>query len=268
MDLDALTRWGIGDRVLNRAIAGAEPVGVCLAEQLRGDLPPLRLGERVLKEIVERVDALVRATASARSAEPRALDVTVDLGGGRRLTGVVPDVRGDRIVRVHYSNLGPKHRFASWLDVLALAAGLPDRSWTASTFGWHKVKAVQHSLIGPLDHSALDHLRALVDIYDRGRCEPLPLPLGTAHAWADSIRAHKDPEWSARREWETSDGSPVPGEQEDPAHVRVFGRGAPFRALLTEAGPDERWSDQDTRLGQYAWRMWQPVFDNEQVRSA
>jgi exodeoxyribonuclease V gamma subunit len=169
---------------------------------------------------------------------------------------------------VHYSSLSPKHRFASWLDLLAVSAGLPDQSWTASTYGWHRTGTPQHSLLGPLDHTAPAHLRALVDVYDRGRCEPLPLPVRTTHAWADSIRAHKPPRWSAAREWETQTGSPVPGEQEDAAHVRVFGRAARFACLENRPRADERWNDEATRLGQYALRMWQPVFDNEMVMPA
>jgi len=266
VELDSLAAWEIGDRVLRRAIAGADPTGVFLAEQLRGDLPPLRLGERILfQDIGPRVDRLFAATAAARSIAPRAVDVTVDLGDGRRLTGVVPDVRGNRIVRVHYSSLSPKHRLASWVDLLALSTGLPDQSWTASTVGWHRSGTPMHSLVGPLDHRALDHLRALVDVFDRGTCEPLPVPLRTAHAWADSVRARKDPWRSAVFEWETRDGSPVPGEQDDAAHVRVYGRRAPIACLLQEPRPDERWHDERNRLGQYALRIWQPVFDQEQV---
>jgi exodeoxyribonuclease V gamma subunit len=269
VELDSLASWEIGDRVLRRAIAGDDPTGVFLAEQLRGDLPPLRLGERILAEsIAPRVDMLFSATAAARLSVARAVDVTVDLGDGRRLTGVVPDVRGNRIVRVNYSNLAAKHRLAAWVDLLALSAGLPDHSWTATTFGWHRSKTPMQALAGPLDHRALEHLRDLVDVYDRGRREPLPIPPRTAHAWADSVRARKDPYWPARREWETQDSSPVPGEQDDAPHVRVFGRTAPFECLLEEPREDERWNDQRNRMAQYAMRIWQPVFDDEQVTPA
>jgi exodeoxyribonuclease V gamma subunit len=82
---------------------------------------------------------------------------------------------------------------------------------------------------------------------------------------ADAVRAHRQPDWPARGEWESSDGSPVPGEQEDPAHVRVFGRSAPVDCLLQPPASDETWNDQPHRLGQYALRLWQPIFDHEQV---
>ncbi|WP_148573241.1 exodeoxyribonuclease V subunit gamma [Nocardioides caldifontis] len=268
VELDALTKWQVGDRVLRQAISGLDPQHVFLAEQYRGDLPPLQLGTRLLEEIAQRVNGLYLASAPDRSLEPRSVDVTVDLGGGRRLTGVVPDVRGNRIVRVHYSSLSAKHRLASWVDLLALSAGLPDQVWTAATYGYHKAQGWRRSLLGPVDHSALDLLRALVDVHDRGLREPLPLPLKTGHAWADAVRAHKNPLWSAKREWEPGDNSPVPGEQEDAAHVRVHGRAAPFSRLLEDARPDEQWvAGERNRLGQYSRRIWDPVFDHEQVSS-
>ncbi len=236
VELDALQSWAVGDRILRQAVAGADPVQVFLAEQLRGELPPLQLGGHVLRKVTERVNALYLATAASRTVPARPVDVTVDLGDGRRLTGVVPDVRGHRIERVHYSSLSAKHRLASWLDLLALSAGLPDQSWTASTVGWHRTGTPQRALAGPLDHRALDHLRDLVDVFDRGRCEPLPLPLRTGYAWADAVRARTDPRRTAEGEWTTRDGSPVPGEAADPAHVRVFGRQAPFEVLLAPVG--------------------------------
>jgi exodeoxyribonuclease V gamma subunit len=264
VEVDALTAWAVGDRVLHAVLAGRDPHHTLLAEQLRGDLPPLRLGERQLHDITARVQALCEATVDARRGDPRSVDVTVDLGGGRRLTGVVADVRGHRVVRVRYATLSAKHRLASWVDLLALAAAMPDASWTASTFGHHRVGPRQ-SLLGPVDHRAVDLLRDLVELRDRGLCEPLPLPLRTGHAYADAVRAHSGATWKARSEWEGSTGSPVPADRDDAAHVRVFGRDAPFDRLVAPPRSDERWNHERSRLGQYALRLWQPLFDHEQV---
>jgi exodeoxyribonuclease V gamma subunit len=166
------------------------------------------------------------------------------------------------VVRVHYSNLGPQHRLASWVDLLALSAAEPDSSWTASTFGWHRTGA-RSSLLGPVDHTGIDLLRQLVDLYDRGLREPLPLPLATGHAWADSRRARKDPVRSATLAWEGSESSPVPGERADPWHERLLGRAAPFEILQTPPSDDELWGREPTRLGQYAARLWEPLFESE-----
>ena len=44
VELDALEMWGVGDRLLREVLAGAGPVAVMTAEQLRGTLPPGGLG--------------------------------------------------------------------------------------------------------------------------------------------------------------------------------------------------------------------------------
>ena len=287
VEVDNLQKWAVGNRVLERALAGADREGVFLAEQLRGDLPPQSLGVRQLHEIAERAQALMNSSREARQAEARSYDVTVALGaeaittspeGGpatpRRLTGVVPDVRGHRIVRVHYSSLSPRHRLEAWVDLLALSAGLPDQSWRSDVYGWHsRTKRPQHALVPPLDHTATALLGQLVDLYDRGLREPLPLPLRSAHAWAEATHTHRDADRALGAAWESSDSSPVPGEQDDAAHVRVFGRGAPVRCLLDPARADETWSDgtnagEQTRLGQLALRLWEPLLARERVSPA
>jgi exodeoxyribonuclease V gamma subunit len=258
VEIDALEAWQIGDRVLRDVIAGADPQGILLAEQLRGDLPPLRLGERQLRTITTRAGELFARTGELRAHEPRVVDVTVDLGDGRRLTGAVPDVRGDSILRVSYGSLSPRHRLEAWVDLLALSASDPDRSWTARSVGWYR-RGPRMSLQGPVDDRASALLRSLVDVMDRGLREPLPVPLKTGFAWAEAVTSHSDPAWKARGAWESSGTSPVPGEQDDPPHVRVFGRRASLDVLTGPPADGERWNDQTTRLGQYSLRIWEPL---------
>ncbi len=253
VEVDALRAWAVGDRVLRDVLAGADPQGVLLAEQLRGDLPPRELGRRQLTTITQRAGQLISSSHQAREAEARSYDVTVALGAGtpearpgsgpatpRRLTGVVPDVRGHRIVRVHYSSLSPRHRLEAWVDLLALAGGLPDQSWRSDVYGWHgRTKRPQHALVPPPDHTATALLGQLVDLYDRGMREPLPLPLRSSHAWAEATHSHREADRALVGAWESSDSSPVPGEQDDAAHVRVFGRKRPGQ-LPVGAGTPRR----------------------------
>ena len=93
-----------------------------------------------------------------------------------------------------------------------------------------------------------------------------PLPLRTGLAYAEgSLRARmgdpKDPLQQARREWETDRdrATAVPGEQDDPAHVRVHGDDAPLSVLTTPPRADEDFNDEPHRLGRYAWRVWGPL---------
>ena len=267
ISLEGLEKWQIGDRLLAAVLGGTDPAMSVRAERLRGVLPPGALGSRTLQEVEEQVRPLVVQANGLRQGAPRTLDVDVDLGGGRRLTGTVSSVFGNRIVTVTYSRLAAKHRLRSWIDLLALSAGHPDESWTAHALGRGRAGTTR-ALTGPLDHRAEAWLRDLVDIYDRGMREPLPLPSKTACAYAEASftkrrGAHVDPVWKANKEWETDRFSPtgVPGEDADLAHVQVFGQAASSASPAAPPRPDESWNDEPHRLGQYAWRLWQPLLE-------
>ena len=262
LTLDGLAKWSIGDRMLGELLAWSDPPSVVRAEQLRGSLPPGPLGGHALDEIKDHLTGLIRQTAALREGEPRTVEVDVDLGDGRRMTGTVPSVYGGRIVNVSYSSLAAKHRLRSWLDLLALSCAHPDSSWTAHTLGRGRA-GTGHAMVGPLDHRAEQWLREVVDLYDRGMREPLPLPVKTACAYAEALRSGDsgDAELKARRTWETDRFSPtgIPGEDADPAHVQVYGEHARLEALMTPPRDDEDWNTEPHRLGRYALRLWQPL---------
>ena len=282
--LDGLEKWQVGDRLVHDVLTGGDPQAAMTAEQLRGLLPPLALGSAVLTEIVTRVRPLVEAALPLRSGPERTLDVDIDLGD-RRLTGTVGDVFGNNLVSVSYSSLGAKHRLAAWLDALALAAGHPDENWTAHTIGrWGR--SGRRALVSPMtDDEARTHLRALVDVMERGQREPLPLPVRTSLAFAEEFAIGRrsggggqvDPDAKARAEWVTPrfNEAGFPKEDRDQWHVRAWGEDAPYDALASPLLPDEAAADQDTedpaggaphRLGLYALRVWSPLLAHELVR--
>ena len=270
IELDALRRWAIGDRVLGRLVAGMTPDHVCMAEVLRGEVPPGQLGKQVLSDLLVPVQSLMEVSREARVGGGSSVEVALDLGS-RRLTGSVPDVYADGVVRLTYSALSARHRLPTWLDLLALVAAHPERAWTATTFAKDKNRVKVATLRIDDPDEARSHLAALLDVYDRGMREPIPLPLKTACAFAESVHASRvnNAATVARRQWETdpfNDRVP-PGEQDDPAHVRVLGRRAPFERLLGAPYSDERWSEAPHRLGQFAWRVWKPLLDHEGIRS-
>ncbi len=254
VDLDALEQWDIGDRLLREVLAGHDAVAVLTAEQLSGTLPPGRTRRPVpSKPVAKKAQDLYAGTAELRDGERRSLDVDVDLGDGRRLTGTVSGVFGSRLVSLGYSRLKPRQRLLAWVDLLALSAAHPDLHVTSHAVGWGRA-GPQRALAGPLDHRAVGWLRDLVELRDLGLTRPLPLPIQTGCAWAEAhakelVGAPFDPVAAATRTWETDRNSPlgIPGEDADAAHVRVYGDHAPLQRLL------------DDGLAAYAWQVWEPL---------
>ncbi len=265
IDLDGLQKWSVGDRALRARLAGDDPREIYHAELLRGDLPPAGLGEIALEEIGTQVEKLMAQVARGPADPVRSVDIEVALLGDRRLTGTVDGVRGMHLVDVTYSRLGPKHEIGSWISLLALtAAGADDEPWMASALGKGSRGSVARTTRGPLPRAAArSHLAALVDLYVLGMSAPLPLPVKTAHAWAEVVHRNPTLRQSATRravdEWQETrlrTGATMPGERDDAWWQRVHGGDAPFEVLLQDvAGPG-------TGLDDLAPKVWGPAIDN------
>ncbi len=253
IELDALEKWGIGDHLLRELLAGQDAEAVMLAEQLRGTLPPGRLGVDSLTEVTQECQRLMARTTDLRAGDVRSIDVDVDLGGGRRLSGTVAGVHGSKLVTLGYSRLKPRQRLLSWIDLLALSAARPDESFTAHAVGRERA-GPRRALAGPLDHRAAAWLGELVELRDRGLRAPLPVPMATAAAWAEGhVRELMGEDVSAaglaRKAWTTDPYNTfgIEGDDADPYHRRAYGDDAPLEALL------------DAGLATYAWQVWEPL---------
>ncbi len=281
IELDALERWAVGDRLLSARLAGASADQAVAAERTRGTLPQGPLAEAVLHEVLPTVEALVDAVRALPCApiEPESLEVNVRLPGGRAIIGTVPGVRDGTIVRCLYSSLAPKHRLATWVRFLAVTAARPELEVAAVVLGrGRKIRGqpqIRLSTFAPLAltpddrlSAALAGLAVLVDLYDRGMCEPLPMYCDTSAAWVEARRSGGDPIDAARAAWTSERFDQEDGEAE---HVMVLGGRHPIELLLLappridEAGPGWR-DDEPTRLGRLARRLWDGLLDHEQPR--
>lgn len=279
VQLDGLTRWGVGQRLVESRLAGVTEDRSVAAERARHTLPPGKLAERSLAEVVGVVRELMAATADHvdATAEPASLDATVTLADGTPLAGTVAPVTGDVLWQVGYARLAATHRLAMWVRLLAATAACPDRPLEAVTIGRgsgddERVRSVR---IPPLatdpDRRAAGaraHLAGLVDTYRRGLCEPLPLYAATSAAYAEACRAGRDPQAAARRRWESA--YKRRGEDADPAHQLVHGGSRTLAELLAERPRSgehgDGWPDDEpTRLGRYARRVWDGLLAVEEV---
>lgn len=262
VEIDALQEWKIGDRMLDDMQRGMHPNDAQQAEWRRGSLPPGQLGWRQAREIRERASGLAVAAHQHRRQPPQAYDVDIEVAGGRRVTGTIPGVHGDRLVAVTYSKLDGRHLLGSWIHLLALFAHYPDRDWSAVCIGRPKRGGPpRERTLGPPQAPAVDLLSDLIAIYDAGRREPIPLPLKTSYAWAETRHRRRDPAPRATSIWDTTS---YPGENENPAHLRVWGR-SKLDVLTQPLRSGEECDGETTRLGAYAARLWLPMLQAERA---
>jgi len=259
VELDALERWGVGQRLLDAVIAGTDGRAAIRAEIAAGKLPPGQLGLPVVTEIWDGVDEIAQQARALLVGDARSVDVKVDVMG-RRLTGTVPGVRGSVLGSVTYSKVNPRHRLGTWVRLLALCA--TGEAYTSATIGRASGAhgSVTVARVPALSRSdALAELSVLIDLYDRGMREPLPLSCRASAAFAAA--------GDARAEWESDR---FPKEDRDAEHELVYGSGFSFASLLAAAPrPDEGWHPVErTRFGQYALRLWRGLLAVEVVGEA
>jgi exodeoxyribonuclease V gamma subunit len=262
-DIDGLDKWAIGDRMLQARLGGVEADALRGAELRRGTLPPFLLGAKVFGEISGLVESLVTAAAPLYEAHPEVIDVTIDLGDNRRLTGTVPSVHRGTLVRTIYSRLAPKHRMSAWVGLLALAASGADVS-SSTVVGRGSYGRVRRSaLSAPPNPIAV--LRQIVDLRDRGLQSPLPLPTAAAAEYAD--RRHRgDDSALALDAAEKSFTNQFGGDGQD-LYVRYLHEGNFSSVIAERAVADEKdWDEQGSRFAACAMRLWTPLLDSEQVR--
>ena len=257
--LDALQEWAVGDRLLRAGLAGLPAADAEHSEWLRGTLPPGALGTAVLTKVGGQVAPVVRAAGPLLQVPARTVDVRLSVGG-RELAGTVNGVRDGAVVSVTYSNLAAKHRARAWVHALALAA--VEGTGRAVTVGRRRAGVRTSQLTAPADPVAV--LADLLDLYDLGTCEPLPLSPKVSEGYAARRAMGEDVDAAldgVARDW---DGGQFPGEAADRHHVHVWGDAVPFTTwTAAPPGPDERWPGETTRFGVLARRFWTPLLSAE-----
>jgi exodeoxyribonuclease V gamma subunit len=260
VELAPLERYGVGARMLEARLAGAELDACVAAERARGLLPPGRLGDVVLAGVAPEVEAVATAALREAGGGAGAVDVRVTVDGAQ-LRGTVGEVHGDVLRIARFSRVNARQRIATWVRWLALTAAHPEHGYRAALVGRaasssdDPVRVVRCAAIDP--DRAREHLAALLDLRRRGLREPLPLATAPAAAYVDGGLE------AARREWDSSWN--FDREDKLPEHRLAFAGVRSFDELLAEPPrPDERWHDgETTRFGQLARRLWGGVSECE-----
>jgi exodeoxyribonuclease V gamma subunit len=282
VELDNLGVWQIGQRLLDGHLAGTGIEACIAAEIARGTLPPGELASGVIDRVRPTVEAIAaHAGPLLGGAAPGSVDVRVSLAGERSLTGTVPNVSGDVVGTTTYSRVNPRHRLAGWVRLLALSAAHPERPFEAVTVGRAASGSGADVTIArfpalaadapPRQKVAQEHLQTLLDIYDRGMREPLPLPCLAAAAYAQAVARGANAEAAARKAWAST--YKYDKEDREAEHVRVLGGTLSLEELLAlPPHADEQgdgWeASEASRFGRYARRLWSGLLAHEVVTEA
>jgi exodeoxyribonuclease V gamma subunit len=281
VELDGLEVWAVGQRLVEGLLGGAQLEACIAAEVARGTLPPGELGTPVIERVRPTVLGIVEAAGPLVAAgQPTSVEVNARLPDGRVVRGTAAGVRGGVVGSVTYSRVSPRHRLAAWVRLLALAAAHPQRPFEAMTIGRARSNAERgaHVTIARIALPGADAearhsfasgcLRTLIDVYDRGMREALPIACLSSAAYADAVRRRADPVAAARRAWESTWN--FDREDREPDHLLVLGGERSFDELLAEPPrPDEGGDGWDaaetTRFGRYARRVWDDLLACEEV---
>jgi exodeoxyribonuclease V gamma subunit len=255
IELDHLTRWQIGNRVLRRLSEGADPELVERAEWLRGQVPPFELGRQAMGGILSEARRTVAKAPTLGEANQHDLRLIIDVPG----VGPVPlagrvTTHERTVWQVEFSSLQPRQKIQTWLRLLTLAAGEPG-TWDARVIG----KGRQVRYAAPPAEVAAELLGRYLSIYALGMQHPLPaLPRLNAE-WASLRLTGGDPddprrEKAMRRLWDF---------ESDAAWIKFFG----FPEVLTMPLGEFRVvgaAPAETRLlGALATAIWSPVLAAE-----
>jgi len=257
LDADGLTRWAVGDRILRAALDGADLAVAGAAERRRGHLPPGALGQQVAAEVYAETQTIQRAAAKYLTEPPRSVAVTVDLPGGRRLTGAV-EVRGHLVATATYAGLSAKRRVQAWVELLAVVAdgSVPVRgAVVVARRGTMRLRA-------PEAEQARALLGLVVELRDEAMTEPLPLPLAPSWAYARLRLRGRSRELAVQAVTDSLERE-YPNRYDD----LVWG-GALDTTTLLAAPPTpadtRRAPTEDTRFGALALAWWRDLAAHEE----
>ena len=234
VELDALERWGVGQRLLDGLLAGAE-LEECVRAELARGLAAARdaRGTRARPGDADRHRDRRRGAGAGGTGPARSLDVNLRLPDGRTLAGTVPGFAGDTIRRASYSRVRPRDRLAAWVRLLALAAARPGESCGSAVIGRARPGRLPRRDDRRANRSARHRGGARASwrsssISTTAGCATRSARLPGAAAYAGAAGRGEDGLAAALAVWETTFG--YDKEDREPEHLLVYGGALPLHA--------------------------------------
>ena len=192
MELDALSRWEVGDQLLRRLLEGHDPEQLLATTMASGRLPLGVPGELAYRGLLPTVEGLAQACARYRPGgdrgwPSRVLSLSLD---GQGLTGDLSGLFDNVQLMAQYGRVGRRSELVVWLrHVLANLAAMrePDARWptTSVLVGRSDGDSPASVTFSPLSDPE-SVLRRLLAWIARARSFPLPFACEASRAYASA----------------------------------------------------------------------------------
>lgn len=250
LELDALQKYQVGDRLLDLRLDGVDRERSLALERAQGALPPGATGRWEHAQVLAVVDELTYRVKAVQTGEPLPpLAVNHVLSDGTRLIGALGGLWPRGMVKYQYSRLRAKTQLETWVRHLVLCCVAPDDmpkrtfligrgdEWQRGAGKFDEVNKTYR--FEPVEEPAA-LLVELVGQMRAGLRAPLLLPPDTSLRYATKMHYKGDEAAaidSAQREW-----SKRMGERTWDAHLRrvLDGGQPPFEDVVTEGLDFER----------------------------
>ncbi|MDR1355068.1 MAG: exodeoxyribonuclease V subunit gamma [Propionibacteriaceae bacterium] len=256
LQLNALERYQIGQRLLDDTLAGMPPETALRRIRLAAMVAPGKLGSEQLAPIMSDVAHVVDQVIAYRGQTQRiAIHIPI---AENKLTGTLTTYDA-KLLTWRFGNIKAAGIVQLWLRLLALAVARPELPALGAAIGRGSSSVF---LQAPDATQAEQLLAAASKVRAAGLTRLTPLPLETAAAWTGFFTGYHNSQLDARRAWLGDSFRDIPGEVTSPerSEWRYFFPNQTFDELLLPPPlPNDPYSTGSSRFECLANWFWQPI---------
>ncbi|MBA2435109.1 MAG: exodeoxyribonuclease V subunit gamma [Chthoniobacterales bacterium] len=216
-EINALTKYQLEQDLVTRALRGEALAPLLPVLRASGALPPGHAGDARLREMcatAEEFSDLVREHLGGGPEAPRDLQLALD---PFTLRVRLDKFHDGRLVHYRLTTRKPKDLLTAWIIHLCANCAQPNESLLITN---EKEKGPVLEAFAPVDRGKAEaHLRDLLQLYERGLCEPLRFFPRSALAYVEQTlrpKGNQSPLEKARAKWRRSPEKWEPDRGEKP----------------------------------------------------